>query len=179
VAVLDIGGGYKVHRFADEQEADMVAIAAQFSERLSAFKEKTGRALHLEIEPGTYFIAHAGVLVARVDDIVDTGKGGYTFLRLNTGMNDFLRSTLYGARHELEVMNDSPNIKEYVVVGHNCESGDIFTPAAGNPEAIEPRTLREATIGDEVRMYDAGAYCASMRAKGYNSFPSAPEVMVD
>lgn len=179
VAVLDIGGGYKVHRFADEQEADMVAVAAQFSEKLRNFAKQTGRELHLEIEPGTYFIAHAGVLVAWVDDIVDTGKGGYTFLRLNTGMNDFLRSTLYGARHKLEVMNGSPNTKEYIVVGHNCESGDIFTPAAGNPEAIEPRTLREATIGDEVRMYDAGAYCASMRAKGYNSFPSAPEVMVD
>jgi len=94
-------------------------------------------------------------------------------------MNDFLRSTLYGARHEIEVMNDSEVMKEYVVVGHNCESGDIFTPAGGDPESIEPRLLREARIGDEVRIRDAGAYCASMRAKGYNSFPDAAEVMVD
>ena len=73
-------------------------------------------------------IAHIGTLVAKVDDIVDTGKDGYVFIRLNTGMNDFLRSTLYGARHKIEVINNSSKKKDYVVVGHNCESGDIFTP---------------------------------------------------
>lgn len=179
VTSLDIGGGYKIHRFGDEKESDMVAIARVFSEKLQTFAEKTGRKLHLEIEPGTYFIAHVGVLIAQVDDIVDTGKNGYTFLRLNTGMNDFLRSTMYGAQHEIAVINNSKRTKEYVVVGHNCESGDIFSPVAGNPEEIETRTLHEAAIGDEVHVYDVGAYCASMRAKGYNSFPDAIEVMID
>jgi diaminopimelate decarboxylase len=94
-------------------------------------------------------------------------------------MNDFLRSSLYGARHKIEVINDNEVFKDYVVVGHNCESGDILTPVAGNPEEIATRNLREAKIGDEVRIYDVGAYSASMRAKGYNSFPSATEIMVD
>ena len=176
--VLDIGGGFKVHRYGDENEADMEAIAAIFTKKLTTFYERTLRKLHLEIEPGTYFVAHAGTLVATVDDIVDTGKEGHTFLRLNTGMNDFLRSTLYGARHKIEVVATSPNTKAYVVVGHNCESGDILTPEAGNPEAIEPRVLTEAKIGDEVRISDVGAYCGSMRAKGYNAFPDALEIMV-
>ena len=164
VTSLDIGGGYKIHRFGGEIEADMDAIMQVFSEKIRSFAAKTGRKLHLEIEPGTYFIAHAGTLVAQVDDIVDTGSNGYTFLRLNTGMNDFLRSAMYGAQHRIEIMNDSPNEKEYVVVGHNCESGDIFTPEAGNPEGVEVRKLKEANMGDEVRIYDVGAYCASMRA---------------
>ncbi len=179
VTVLDIGGGYKVHRYGDEREANMVEIVVMFSKQLQLFYEKTNRKIALEIEPGTYLIAHAGTLVASVDDIVDTGSGGYTFLRLNTGMNDFLRATLYGSRHIIEVMNGSSTTKEYVVVGHNCESGDILSPGNGNPEEIETRTLKEAHIGDEVRIYDAGAYCASMRAKGYNSFPDAIEMMVD
>ena len=179
VTSLDIGGGYKVHRFGDEKEADIAGITDIFFERLTSFMKKTGRGLHLEVEPGTYFIAHAGTLVATVDDIVDTGKEGYTFLRLNTGMNDFLRSTLYGALHKIEIINDAIESKEYVVVGHNCESGDIFTPAQGNPELIESRMLNKATIGDEIRIYDTGAYCASMSAKGYNSFPNAEEIMVD
>lgn len=179
VIALDIGGGYKVRRFGDEVETDIEKIAKIFSEKLEAYKTETGRSLQLEIEPGAYFIAHAGILVAQVDDIVDTGQDGYMFLRLNTGMNDFLRSTMYGAQHEIEVMNNSKKTKEYVVVGHNCESGDIFTPRSGNPEEIETRELKEANIDDEVRIYDVGAYCASMRAKGYNSFPDAIEVMVD
>lgn len=178
VVSLDIGGGFKVHRFGDEKEADMEAIIRVFSEKIKHFANRCGRKLHLEIEPGAYLIAHAGTLVAQVDDIVDTGKNGYTFLRLNTGMNDFLRSTLYGARHHIAVLNDAQETKDYVVVGHNCESGDLFSPAAGNPEIIEPRTLSVAAIGDEVRIYDVGAYGASMRARGYNAFPDAGEVMV-
>ncbi len=179
VTSLDIGGGFKVHRFADEQEAQMPAIFETFSRRLIDFAERTGRTLTLEIEPGTYAVAHAGTLVATVDDIVDTGPEGYTFLRLNTGMNDFLRSSLYGARHEIEVVNGSAAKRAYVIVGHNCESGDILTPAAGNPEEIEPRLLNDAAIGDEVRIYDVGAYGASMRARGYNAFPDAEEVFIE
>ena len=179
VQSLDIGGGYKVHRFGDEPEADMSAIMAVFSDKLQAFAERTGRSLQLEIEPGTYFIARAGTLVATVNDIVDTGPEGYTFLRLNTGMNDFLRSAMYGAQHAIEVMAQTEETAAYVVVGHNCESSDLFTPAAGDPETIAPRTLARASVGDEVRIYDVGAYGASMRAAGYNSFPDASEVMVD
>ena len=179
VTTLDIGGGYKVARVAGELEADMSAIMAAFSKQLTSFARETGRELKLEIEPGTYVIAHAGTLIATVDDVVDTGESGYTFLRLNTGMNDFLRSTLYGARHRIEVMNEATDYVEYVVVGHNCESGDIFTPAPGNPEEIATITLKRAQIGDEVRIYDTGAYCAAMRARGYNSFPEAEEVMVE
>ncbi len=178
VTTLDIGGGYKVRRYEGEVETNLVAVMALFSEKLEAFHARTDRKLSLELEPGTYAIAHAGTLVARVDDIVDTGREGYTFLRLNTGMNDFLRTALYGAQHRIEVMNDSTETKEYVVVGHNCESGDLFTPAKGDPESIESRTLTKAQIGDEVRIYDVGAYGASMRARGYNSFPDAGEIVV-
>lgn len=179
VTSLNIGGGYKVHRYGEETEADMQSIFATFSEKLTDFAKETSRELHLEIEPGTYFIAHAGTLVATIDDIVDTGKFGHTFLRLNTGMNDFLRTTLYGAQHRIEVITTKTEEQPYIVVGHNCESGDIFTTEKGDPESVEPRMLTQAQIGDIVHIYDVGAYCASMRAKGYNSFPDAEEVMVD
>ena len=179
VTSLNVGGGYKVRRYGEEVEANMADIFATFSEKLTAFATETGRELHLEIEPGTYFIAHAGTLVATVDDIVDTGKFGHTFLRLNTGMNDFLRTTLYGAQHRIEVINKETEEHPYIVVGHNCESGDIFTTEKGDPESVEPRMLRKANIGDTVHIYDVGAYCASMRARGYNSFPDAEEVLVD
>lgn len=179
VTTLDIGGGFKVHRYGKEAETVLKDIAEVFAEKVTAFKEKTGREIHIEIEPGTYAVAHIGTLVAHIDDIVDTGKNGYAFMRLNTGMNDFLRTSLYGAQHEIEVMNTSIVKKEYVVVGHNCESGDLFTSVHGNSEELEPRLLNEAQIGEEVRIHDVGAYCASMRAKGYNSFPDAIEVMVE
>lgn len=67
----------------------------------------------------------------------------------------------------------------YVVVGHCCESGDLFSCAPGDPEALQERTLTRAYIGDMVTIEGAGAYCASMSTKNYNSFPEAPEVMLD
>ena len=179
VTSLNVGGGYKVHRYGEEVEADMSEIFKTFSEKLTTFAKETGRELQIEIEPGTYFIAHAGTLVATIDDIVDTGKFGHTFLRLNTGMNDFLRTTLYGAQHKIAVINDETKEQPYIVVGHNCESGDIFTTEKGDPESVEPRMLKKARIGDTVHIYDVGAYCASMRARGYNSFPDAEELMVE
>lgn len=178
VTSLDIGGGYKIHRYGSEHETDMTKIAEVFSTRLEEFAEKTGRKLALEIEPGTWLVAHMGTLYASVVDIVDTGSDGYNFLRLNTGMNDIIRPSMYGAQHRLEVLNDSTEQLEYVVVGHNCETGDILTPELGNPEGIAPRLLNKAEIGDVVAIYDAGAYCRTFATKGYNSFPSAAEVVV-
>jgi len=179
VTALDMGGGFKVKRFSREKETNIKKVIGIFGKKLINFQKKTGRKITLEIEPGTFLIAHAGTLVATVEDIVDTGRNGFTFIRLNTGMNDLLRPTMYGAHHRIEVINKSKQKKRYVVIGHNCESGDIFTPVYGNPEEIETRLLNKANIGDEVRIYDVGAYGAAMRARNYNSFPDAPEIFVD
>lgn len=178
VTSLDIGGGFKIHRYGDEQEADMQEIMRVFAAGLEAFAEETGRLLHLEIEPGTWLVAHSGTLLAEVVDIVDTGADGHTFLRLNTGMNDIIRPSMYGAQHRIELLTDGEETAEYVVVGHNCETGDILTPAPGDPEGLEPRTMKKARIGDTVAIYDTGAYCRSFAVHGYNSFPPAKEVFV-
>ena len=54
-----------------------------------------------------------------------------------------------------------------------------MTPAAGEPNVIEPRLLSgPVRIGDLVCIDGSGAYCSSMSAKNYNSFPEAPEVLI-
>ncbi len=179
VTTLDFGGGYKVSRVASEHETDMNQICAIFAEKLQTFARETGRELGLEIEPGTWLVAHAGVLLAQVDDIVDTGSAGYTFLRVNTGMNDFIRPAMYGAQHDIWVISQSFEEAQYIVTGHNCETSDILTPMPGDPERIAPRKMRKASIGDLIVIADTGAYCASMSTKQYNAFPSASEVMVE
>jgi diaminopimelate decarboxylase len=176
--VLDIGGGFKVARLPDEKEADMASIINVFTEELQKFRTKTGRDIKLEIEPGTWLVANAGIMLAEVIDVVDTGKDGHKFIKLNTGMNDFLRPALYGAQHPIEILNDSKTQAEYLVVGHNCESGDLLTPAPGDPESLSPRLLNDPKIGDLVAIGGVGAYGASMRAQGYNSFPSAEEILI-
>lgn len=175
---LNLGGGFKVARVPEEASADMTLIGKALASELTKFAQETGRRLHLELEPGTFMVANAGVLIAQVDDVVDTGKDGYNFIKLNTGMNDIMRPSLYGSQHPIEVLGDSSEQLEYVVVGHNCESGDLLTPAPGNGNELSTRLLKKAEVGDLVVISGAGAYCASMAVHGYNSFPDATEVLV-
>jgi len=100
-------------------------------------------------------------------------------------MTEVLRPSLYGAQHPLVVVPkaaagdaETRDAKPYVVVGHCCESGDIFTPAAGDPDTLDTRTMSAAEVGDYLVVEGAGAYCAGMSAKNYNSFPEAPEILV-
>ena len=45
-------------------------------------------------------------------------------------------------------------------------------------EALEPRAMGEAQIGDWLVIEGAGAYCAAMSTTNYNSFPQAPEALL-
>ena len=170
-----------------EPTTDLQEIGAPVTDAFRAHAERTGKELRLEIEPGTYLVANAGALVCTVQDrVVTTGPDGHTFLKLDAGMTDVLRPSLYGAVHPLTVLPGSGRTEDVgtesedvVVVGHCCESGDLMTPLPGEPESLGERTLRRAEIGDLCVMDGSGAYCAGMSTKNYNSFPEAPEVLVD
>jgi len=187
VTALNLGGGYKVGRNPGEPSTDLQVVGKPVADAFRAFKEEHNRELRLEIEPGTYLVAMSGALVSTVQDkVVTLGDGGHVFLKLDSGMTDVLRPSLYGAVHPLTLFPESGKTADVgtesesvVVVGHCCESGDLMTPAPGEPEKIEERVLRKATIGDLVVMDGSGAYCSGMSTKNYNSFPEAPEVLVD
>ncbi len=181
--VLNLGGGFKVGRVKGEAAADLQKIGLPIKKAFRSFEKKYGRRLHLEIEPGTYLTANAGALIAKVIDIVDTGRSGYKFLKVDTGMTEILRPSMYGAQHSIVIVPASAGKErqkkmKYIVAGHCCESGDVLTPAPGDPEALQPRLLPEAQIGDLLVIGGAGAYCSSMSSKNYNSFPEAAEVMI-
>lgn len=180
--VVNLGGGFKVGRMPGEVSADLQDVGRHVERELIEFQERVGRRLHLEIEPGTYLVANAGAVVATCIDVVDTGSDGYRFAKLDTGMTEVTRPALYGAQHPIAVLGagDAPDAEAPVVfVGPCCESGDILTPAPGDPEALAPRTSRLPKIGDLVVVGGAGAYCAAMSTINYNSYPQAPEVMLE
>lgn len=179
VASLNLGGGFKVGRMPEEPSVDLDAVGARIREELLGFAAREGRRLHLEIEPGTFLVANAGAVVATCVDVVDTGKDGYVFAKLDSGMTEVTRPSLYGAQHPIDVLADGREAAEVVFVGPCCESGDILTPAPGDPEALAPRWVPRPRIGDLVLIGGAGAYCAAMSTINYNSYPQAPEVMLE
>lgn len=182
VDTINLGGGYKVARMPDEKATDLQEVGAPVKKLFEEFATETGRKLKLEIEPGTFLLAHACSLVTRIQDITSTGNEGYRFLKLDSGMTEILRPSLYGAQHPIHLVCEPGQEKfrelmDQVVVGHCCESGDLLTPAPGDPEALAPRNLIRGEIGDFCVIEGAGAYCSSMSAKNYNSFPEAAEVL--
>ena len=110
-----------------------------------------------------------------------TGNSGYTFLKLDTGMTELLRPSLYGAQHPVIVLpaRETNNTENCVVVGHCCESGDLLTSAPDEPGVLAVRELSKSAIGDLCVIEGVGAYCSSMSAINYNSFPQAAEVILD
>ncbi|MGA1197958.1 MAG: diaminopimelate decarboxylase [Candidatus Latescibacterota bacterium] len=179
---LSLGGGYKVGRMKGEVSTDLQVIGSHVVEAFQMTEGKSGRKLRLEVEPGTYLVANAGAIVTTAMDIVDTGKDGYRFIKIDSGMTETVRPSMYGAQHPIVVVpaeEEKRGAGEYLVVGHCCESGDVLTPAPNDPEGLLPRELTEAKVGDAVVIGGAGAYCAGMASKNYNSFPEAAEVLID
>ena len=183
VKVLNLGGGFKVARVAGEQSADLNLIGERIAAQLRRFFESSGRKLDLEIEPGTFLMANAGILLTTVIDVVDTGRDGFNFVKIDAGMTEILRPALYGAQHPLLIIPQDENARrvraDFVVVGHCCESGDLITSDPDDAEKPLARDFMTPMPGDIMLIGGCGAYCSAMAAVNYNSFPQAAEVLVD
>src|SRR5262249_30949537 len=172
---VNLGGGFKVGRMPGESSVDLDDVGAHVRRELTAFRDRDGRGLHLDVEPGTYLVANAGYVVATCIDVVDTGDEGYLFAKLDTGMTEVTRPSLYGAQHPIDVLADGRDAADVIFVGPCCESGDILTPAPGDPEALRPRRVPRPQIDDLVVIGGAGAYCAAMSAVDHNPSPPEPD----
>lgn len=136
-----------------------------------------GHGLHLEIEPGRFLVAEAGLLLAEVRATKNAGANH--FVLVDAGFNELMRPAMYGAFHAMEILPRDGVARPQrpsVVAGPLCESGDVFTQEDGG--VVVPRDLAEARVGDLLLIHDTGAYGASM-SSNYNSRPLIAEVLVE
>ncbi|MDN3543940.1 diaminopimelate decarboxylase [Kinneretia asaccharophila] len=136
-----------------------------------------GHGLHLEIEPGRFLVAEAGLLLAEVRATKNAGANH--FVLVDAGFNELMRPAMYGAFHAMEILprdGVARASRPSVVAGPLCESGDVFTQEDGG--VVVPRALAEARVGDLLLIHDTGAYGASM-SSNYNSRPLIAEVLVE
>ncbi|TGK06604.1 diaminopimelate decarboxylase [Leptospira semungkisensis] len=178
---VNLGGGFKVGRMQGEKTTDPQVIGKPVKELFENYAKDKGVQLKMEIEPGSYLMVNNGAILTQVDDIVTTGKDGFTFVKLDMGMDVNTRPALYAAKHPLVVVPQKEGAKigtgDFVYVGHCCESGDLITQEEGGGPQL--RTTHTPEIGDLVVMEGTGAYCSSMSTKNYNSYPETPEVLID
>ena len=175
---VSLGGGIP-HDYRDPNaEFPLEMLRDLFAKAQQELSAAAGREIHIEIEPGRFYVAPSATLVARVHDVKATQtneKGeGATFCMIDAGFVDLLRPAMYGSYHHIEVVGkvDQPT-EPIVVAGPLCESGDVFT--RDDAELLEPRDLPRPVPGDLVTLHDGGAYGYAM-ASNYNSLGRAPQV---
>lgn len=178
VKVLNLWWGFKVWRMPWEDDADLQKVWNKVKQAFENFNKETWRELKLEIEPWTYLVANSCSIISKVQDVCDTWKDGYKFLKLDSWMTELTRISLYWAQHPIIVVNNSDQREDYIVVWHCCESWDILTPAPWDPEWLKVRNLKKADIWDLVVIEWAWAYWSAMSTKNYNSYPEAWELLV-
>lgn len=161
--ILNLGGGLGVPDRADGVRVDLGALDRALLEFRRAHP-----AFELWLEPGRFFVASAGVLLARVTQV--KGKGRKRYVGVATGMNSLIRPALYGAWHEIVNLSriGEPATQTCTVVGPICETGDVLGAERRLPRCEE---------GDVLLIAEAGAYGHAM-ASNYNLRPPAPELLV-
>ncbi len=123
----------------------------------------------LYVEPGRSIVANAGITLYTVGSVKEN-PGICTYVAVDGGMTDNIRTALYGSKYEAFVVNraDEPRSIICDVVGKHCESGDVI---------VKNRSLQKCKPGDIICVLGTGAYCNEM-ASNYNKQVRPGIVMV-
>jgi diaminopimelate decarboxylase len=160
VSRVSLGGGFGIDY--GHGAIDVMALGAAIRRTADDLQ------CDVQIEPGRYLVADAGILVSKVIYV----KHGTVkhFLIVDAAMNDLIRPTLYEAHHPLDkAVQDKAAPETYDVVGPVCETGDFL--------ALD-RTLPACRAGEFIVLFCAGAYGAAMSSM-YNSRALIGEMLVD
>jgi diaminopimelate decarboxylase len=168
---LNLGGGLGIAYTAEDDPTDVAEIAASLRAIVSA--ECTAHRLpvpSIAVEPGRA-IAGPGTVTAYQVGTVKPVEGLRTFVSVDGGMSDNIRTALYDAEYTVVLANRASSAPPMLarVVGKHCESGDIVVKDAWLPSDVVP--------GDLLAVAATGAYCRSM-ASTYNHVPRPPVVSV-
>ncbi len=167
---VDAGGGLGIS-YDSAEPIDFPDLTQRYADAVTQpLKELRGSQPHLLLEPGRSIVAPAGALLTRV--LYQKQNGSKRFTIVDAAMNDLIRPSLYGARHEIVPVTLKRPEWESIqsdIAGPVCESGDFLARDAALPEVFP---------GDALCVFDAGAYGMSL-ASNYNTRPRAAEVLVD
>lgn len=164
VRSINLGGGLGIVEKPGQHPLDFPALDAS----LEAVKTQYPH-LELWLEPGRFFVAESGVILAKVTQCKEKGK--VKFIGIETGMNSLIRPSLYGAYHE--IVNLTRLHEEKVgfahIVGPICESGDTLG---------YDRLLPATQEGDVLLIANTGAYGHCMSSH-YNLRSPAQELVLE
>jgi diaminopimelate decarboxylase len=168
---LNLGGGLGIAYTSADDPADVVDMGRSL--RSIVERECTAYRLtppSLAIEPGRGIAGPGTITVYEVGTVKEV-EGIRTFVSVDGGMSDNIRTALYDADYTVVLASRDSDAAPMLarVVGKHCESGDIVVKDAWLPADVAP--------GDLLAVAATGAYCRSM-ASTYNHVPRPPVVAV-
>ncbi|MEV6210620.1 diaminopimelate decarboxylase [Kitasatospora sp. NPDC051914] len=168
---IDLGGGLGIAYTSEDDPREPAEIAAALAEivrrECAAAQLSTPR---LSVEPGRAIVGPTAFTLYEVGT-VKLLEGLRTYVSVDGGMSDNIRTALYDAEYSVALVSRSSDAEPMLVrvVGKHCESGDIVVRDAFLPADLAP--------GDLIAVPATGAYCRSM-ASNYNHALKPPVVAV-
>lgn len=145
VRTVNVGGGLGARQREEDAPIPLDAWADVLRRRLGG--------LEIWCEPGTFVVAHAGVLVCEVTQV--ERKAGVTWIGIDAGHNVNVYAAHYGIPMELVPLDRPLAACTQVanLAGNLNEAGDVFARGRALPHLEE---------GERIALLPAGAYGSSM-----------------
>ncbi|MEU0519582.1 diaminopimelate decarboxylase [Streptosporangium sp. NPDC006007] len=168
---LDLGGGYGIPYVEGDTAPEVKEIADSLREIVVNVAASAGLPVpRLTVEPGRSIAGPAGVTLYEVGTVKDV-EGLRTYVSVDGGMSDNIRTALYGAEYTARLASRESAAGPMLsrLVGKHCESGDMVIRDLWLP--------RDLAVGDLIAVAGTGAYCRSL-ASNYNYLPKPAVVAV-
>ena len=158
---VDLGGGFGIKYNKKDKQINL----NNYAKLVYNFKKKLN--CDIIFEPGRSLVGNTGILVSKIQYIK---KGqNKSFIIIDAGMNDFMRTALYDANHDIVpiVRTNKKNNEPIEFVGPICETTCKF---------IKYKKYQKIKEGDFVAITNAGAYGSSL-SSNYNTKPLIAEIL--
>ena len=159
---VDLGGGFGIRYSKKEKQINLnnyAKLVYNFKKRLDC---------NIIFEPGRSLVGNSGILVSKIQYIK---KGlNKNFIIIDAGMNDFMRTALYDANHDIVpiIKTNTKSLEPIEFVGPICETSCKF---------IKYKKYQKMKEGDFIAITDVGAYGSSL-SSNYNTKPFIAEILV-
>ncbi len=159
---VDLGGGFGIKYNKKDKQINL----NNYAKLVNEFRKKIN--CNIIFEPGRALVGNTGILVSKIQYIK---KGlNKNFIIIDAGMNDFMRTALYDASHDIVpiIKTKKRNHGSIEFVGPICETSCKF---------VKYKKYQKIKEGDYVAITNAGAYGSSL-SSNYNTKPLIAEILV-
>lgn len=161
---LDIGGGFPIRHFDNDNHATFDHMTAQIKKKLKRLFDKKTTFI---AEPGRFLVGPAGTLVASV--VGRTFRNNKNYYYLNDGLyGDFSGIVFDHCRYEFKTLRRGQKFLS-TLAGPTCDSFDTISLNEDLPEL---------DVGNVVYVKNIGAYSCASAVPGFNGFKPARIMMI-